>query len=78
MERLYYNNQYINEFLADILDISFVDDKYLVELDKTAFFPGGGGQFCDLGTIDNIEVIDVFEKDKKIFHVLNKKLLIVK
>ena len=73
MERLYYNNQYINEFLADILDISFVDDKYLVELDKTAFFPGGGGQFCDLGTIDNIEVIDVFEKDKKIFHVLNKK-----
>lgn len=72
-ERLYYVDQYIKEFNCNVVEVTKKDDKYEVVLDKTAFFPGGGGQSCDLGTVDNINVIDVYEKDDKIIHVLDKE-----
>lgn len=75
MNRLFYEDQYIREFTADVTDIKEKDGDYHVTLDKTAFFPGGGGQFCDLGTIDNIEVIDVYEEDEIIYHVTKEKLI---
>ena len=74
MEKLFYKDQYIKKFTADIVDIKKVDNKYHVALDKTAFFPGGGGQFCDLGEIDGEKVLDVYEENKRIYHVLEKKL----
>ena len=52
MEKLYYKDQYIKDFTAEIEEIIPKDDKFHIVLDKTAFFPGGGGQWCDLGTID--------------------------
>lgn len=73
MEKLYYTNQYIKEFVAEIEEILEVNGKYHIVLDKTAFFPGGGGQFCDLGKIDVHEVLDVYEKDNKVYHVVEKK-----
>lgn len=75
MNKLFYEDQYIREFTADVTDIKEKDGDYHVTLDKTAFFPGGGGQFCDLGTIDNIEVIDVYEEDEIIYHVTKEKLI---
>ena len=72
-ERLYYVDQYIKEFNCNVVEVTKKDDKYEVVLDKTAFFPGGGGQSCDLGTVDNINIIDVYEKDDKIIHVLDKE-----
>ncbi|MBF1151070.1 MAG: alanyl-tRNA editing protein, partial [[Eubacterium] sulci] len=39
-------------------------------LDSTIFFPTGGGQSCDLGTINGFEVIDVFEKENIVYHIL--------
>ena len=74
MEKLFYKDQYIKEFMANIVEIKNIDNKYHVVLDKTAFFPGGGGQFCDLGEIDGEKVLDVYEENKKIYHVLEKKL----
>lgn len=73
MEKLYYTNQYIKEFTAEIIEILEIDNKFHVLLDKTAFFPGGGGQFCDLGTIDVHDVIDVYEKENKVYHVVKNK-----
>lgn len=73
MEKLYYTNQYIKEFVAEIEEILEVYGKYHILLDKTAFFPGGGGQFCDLGKIDVHDVLDVYEKDNKVYHVVEKK-----
>ena len=73
MEKLFYIDSYIKNFTAEIEEVKEVDDKFHVLLNKTAFFPGGGGQYCDLGTIDNISVVDVYEEDKKIYHVLEKK-----
>ncbi len=73
MEKLYYKNQYIKEFITEILEIIEKDNKYHILLEDTYFFPGGGGQFCDLGKIDIHRVIDVYEKDKKIYHVVDTK-----
>ena len=71
--KLYYENQYLREFTANIIEEKEENNKYYIVLDKTAFFPGGGGQSSDLGTIDNIEVINIYEDGEKIIHVLNDK-----
>lgn len=73
MEKLYYTDQYIKEFTAEIEEILEIDSKFHVLLNKTAFFPGGGGQACDLGNIDVHDVIDVYEKDSKVYHVVEKR-----
>lgn len=73
MEKIYYDNQYLREFTAEIVDIKEFDDKFHVVLDKTAFFPGGGGQHCDLGSIGDHEVLDVYEKNEIVYHVVEKK-----
>ena len=73
MEKLFYIDSYIKNFTAEIEEIKEVDDKFHVLLNKTAFFPGGGGQYFDLGIIDNINVLDVYEENDKIYHVLEKK-----
>ena len=73
MEKLFYVDSYIRNFTAEIEEIKEIDSKFHVLLDKTAFFPGGGGQYCDLGTIENMEVIDVYEENERIYHVLEKK-----
>ena len=75
MNKLFYENQYLREFTAEALSIIVKDGTYHIALDKTAFFPGGGGQFCDLGTIDNLEVIYVYEENGVIFHVTKQKLI---
>lgn len=63
----------MREFTAKIVDILEIDGKFHITLDKTAFFPGGGGQHCDTGYIDNNAVIDVYEKNEVVYHVLEKK-----
>ena len=73
MEKLFYIDSYIKNFTAEIEEVKEVDDKFHVLLNKTAFFPGGGGQYFDLGIIDNINVLDVYEENDKIYHVLEKK-----
>lgn len=73
MEKIYYEDQYKREFVAELEKVEEKDGKFHVVLDKTAFFPGGGGQFCDLGIIENEKVIDVYEEDGIIYHVLDKK-----
>lgn len=73
MEKLFYQDPYLFEFEANIIDIQEKDNKYYIVLDKTAFYPEGGGQPSDKGTIDGIEVIDVVEDDDTVLHILNKK-----
>ena len=72
-EKIYYENQYIKEFEAEIIEIREKEGKVYVVLDKTAFFPGGGGQRCDEGYIDGIKVIRVIEEDV-ILHEVEKDI----
>lgn len=74
MDRLFYKNQYLKEFEAKVIEVKEFENKYHIVLDRTAFFPGGGGQQCDLGHIDFKEVLDVYEKSKKIYHVVNEEI----
>lgn len=74
MEKLYYKNQYLKTFNAKVLEVKEVQNEYHIVLDKTAFFPGGGGQLCDLGYIDNKKVLNVYENDKTIYHVLEEEV----
>ncbi|SFC18433.1 alanyl-tRNA editing protein [Clostridium uliginosum] len=73
MEKLFYEDQYLTNFTAEIIEIQELNGKFHVVLDKTAFFPGGGGQYCDLGSIGEHEVLDVYEKDNLIYHIVEKK-----
>lgn len=73
MEKLYYEDQYLKEFTAEITNIIQKENNFHIELDRSAFFPGGGGQHCDLGYIDNHKVIDVYEEKGVIYHVTETK-----
>lgn len=73
MEKIYYEDQYLKEFTAEIIGVIEKNNLYYVSLDKTAFFPGGGGQHCDLGYIDNHKVIDIVEENGEIYHVTQTK-----
>lgn len=72
-EKLYYKDGYMKEFIANIIECKKENDKYYIVLDETYFFPGGGGQWCDLGFIDGIGVIDVIEEKNKIYHILESE-----
>lgn len=50
-EKLYYQDAYLKEFQAEITEVKKRDGKLLVALNKTAFYPEGGGQRPDGGTI---------------------------
>ena len=73
MEILYYENPYLREFTAEITDIQECDGKFRVTLNKTAFFPGGGGQHCDTGMIGDSKVVEVYEENEMVYHMVEKK-----
>lgn len=73
-KKLFYEDQYIKEFEGEVLEVKEREGKFLVLLDQTAFFPGGGGQAGDRGTLNGIDVADVIEEGDNIYHVLDKKI----
>ena len=73
-EKLYYRDAYLREFSAAVLSCEAVKGGYAVVLDRTAFYPEGGGQPADHGTLDGASVTDVQEKDGVIFHICEKEL----
>jgi alanyl-tRNA synthetase len=66
VEKLYYADPYLKEFEATVVGAK--GDRIM--LDRTAFYPGGGGQACDLGTIDGARVSEVFKEDDEILHIV--------
>ncbi len=71
-QRLYCDSPYTTEWQAGVVAIEPADGKFNILLSETAFYPGGGGQPSDRGTIDGIPVEDVLEKDGHIVHVLGR------
>lgn len=71
-ERLYYDDSHLTEFTAHIVERTQVGGQPAVVLDRTAFYPTGGGQPHDTGQIGGVEVIDVLtrESDGEVLHVL--------
>lgn len=67
-EKLYYQDPYLREFTATVLFCEADKGAYQVVLDRTAFYPEGGGQPADHGTLGDAAVTDVHEKNGVVFH----------
>ncbi len=74
--KLYENDSYLKEFEATVMSCEKCDKGYLTVLDKTAFFPEGGGQGADKGTINDANVLDVQIKDEIITHLTDKEFAV--
>lgn len=71
-ERLYYSDSHLIEFEARVVDVSErVSGWTAIVLDRTAFYPTGGGQPSDTGTIDGLRVVECIDDgDRGVLHVL--------
>lgn len=69
--RLFKEDVYLKETTATVSSVTSLKDKTLVTFDRTIFFPTGGGQSCDLGTVDGYPVLDVYEYKDDIVHHLD-------
>lgn len=71
-ERLYYNDSRLLEFDARVTGLSELDDGQIaITLDRTAFYPTGGGQPTDTGTLGDARVVDCIDaEDEGVLHVI--------
>ena len=71
-ERLYYTDSHLIEFEARVVDITDrVSGWTTVVLDRTAFYPTGGGQPSDTGTLNGARVVECIDDgDKGVLHVV--------
>ena len=67
--KLYYEDCHLAEFTANVLTCEQAEGGWEVVLDATAFYPEGGGQACDRGTLGGAAVLDVQERGKCIVHL---------
>jgi Ser-tRNA(Ala) deacylase AlaX len=79
--RLYYEDAYIKEFTARILAIQEASDHFKIVLDQTAFYPLGGGQPSDTGSMKGtngeVEVKEVRTENGIVNHIGDAKGSIV-
>ena len=69
---LYYQDAYLKESTAKILEIKADKEGAWILTDQTVFYPGGGGQPADSGTIDGKKVLSVRKKDQQVWHLLDR------
>ena len=67
-EKLYYEDAKLWTFTAVVRDCREAKDGWDIVLDRTAFYPEGGGQPSDRGTLNGLDVLDVQECGGEILH----------
>ncbi len=72
--KLYYENCHLRQFTARVLDCRKTETSWIVVLDATVFYPEGGGQACDLGTLGCARVLDVQESGQQVLHYCDRAL----
>ena len=73
-EKLYYIDSHLWQFEATVTGCEETKGGFAVTLDRTAFFPEGGGQLADTGCIGPARVLDVNEKEGRILHYTDRPL----
>jgi len=75
-KKLYQEDSHRTEFRAKVVDRRTVEGQPAVVLDRTCFYPTGGGQPHDIGFLNDVQVVDVLidETDDEVLHVLAKEL----
>ena len=66
--KLFYEDGYLSRFTARVLSCEQGDNCWLVTLDATAFYPEGGGQAGDTGTLGGVPVLDTQEQGEALVH----------
>ena len=72
--KLYYEDCHMTAFGATVIGCEQTESGWEVTLDATAFYPEGGGQACDLGTLGGRAVLDVRERGEEIVHLCDGAL----
>ena len=73
-EKLYDRDPFLSRFTAQVLTCQPKGECFQVVLDRTAFYPEGGGQPADWGTLNGVAVTDVHERDGVVFHTCSHPL----
>ena len=77
-EKLFYQDSHMRNFRAVVESCEKAGEEYEAVLNRTAFFPEGGGQYADTGVIDKVPVVDVKEREGVIFHRVKRPLAVGK
>ena len=72
--KLYYEDCHLAAFSTTVTGCARTEKGWEVTLDTTAFYPEGGGQACDLGTLNGVRVLDVRERGEEIIHLCDGPL----
>ena len=75
-EKLFYKDPFLKEFTATVLSCAEEKGVYAVILDRTAFYPEGGGQSADHGVLGGANVTDTRDRDGKVVHLCDKPLAV--
>src|SRR5258708_32537648 len=75
-ERLYYDDSYTLGFDAQVLEQPAYKDHPALVLDRSYFYPEGGGQPADVGQLNGVNVVDVQTRDtdRAVLHILDRSL----
>lgn len=73
-EKLYYADQYLSRFRARVAGCEETRGGFAVVLDRTAFYPEGGGQPGDTGTLGGVRVLDTHERGGEVVHLCSGPL----
>ncbi len=74
--KLYYEDCHLQTFIATVQSCEQTNKGYHITLDATAFYPEGGGQACDFGTLEDVNVLDVREQGGEVIHLCDKPLAV--
>ena len=75
-EKLFAANSLLRVCTAQVTACTEMAGKYLIELDRTVFFPEGGGQLSDQGLLDEVRVSHVSTKEGHIYHHCDQPLAV--
>src|SRR6266851_5704048 len=73
-DRLYLRDPYLTRFSARVVSLAEVSGRPAAVLDRSAFYPEGGGQPGDRGSLSGAAVLDVQEREGVVLHVLDRPL----
>ena len=72
--RLYYQDAHLREFSAHVVSCEPEKEHWAVVLNQTAFYPEGGGQPGDTGTLDSVRVLDTHARGEEVVHYCDAPL----